>query len=497
MGGAHLVPGEDPETNRSKATNGDPPAASKSLPLRKKQSRSRSRHLESDNDPADHAARQFASGSSRNGTLTVNIPKTPDMADAAFAALQYLPTPLLVLSSAKTVVMANQAMESLLEQGTGEEGDNEPPTSQSNGLQGRSLSQLGIDLLEDGRPVWLSWSSYLDGIVAETEGENHDSAGVEHQENQQGHGRQGEASSSDKGQLHSAATVGATNREPSSARPRVRNAVVEVVLSAQQLRATSATPSRGSRSPATVQQIQAKMTITTWTMCKEQYFTLTFHGIFPSHTTTPQPTSPATQTSNQLLFSPTSASTPINGSNISSARTSPSGVAFSTSSLTPQGSQSPAEMPPSRSILERITRMKDAVLDIMELPVFAMWKDETLAYANKAGRGLAFQPVEQLFKSSSDLTSSYPVYTPDFERELDPSEYPIVQIVRKQTPFRGWKIGMKSPKTGKNLIYDVGGEPILDEKTGGAFFQPCICLIPSLILAYRVYCWNDLAEGYH
>lgn len=44
----------------------------------------------------------------------IDIPRMPVAAEIALAALQYLPTPLLVLSSLKTIVPANEAMDRLL-----------------------------------------------------------------------------------------------------------------------------------------------------------------------------------------------------------------------------------------------------------------------------------------------------------------------------------------------------------------------------------------------
>ena len=96
--------------------------------------------------------------------LFVNIPKMPSAAEAAFTALQYLPTPLLVLSSLKTVILANEAVGRLLGLDTLEEsevaaadghGDSDIPVADL--LRGQTLSQLGIDMLQDGQQVWVSW----------------------------------------------------------------------------------------------------------------------------------------------------------------------------------------------------------------------------------------------------------------------------------------------------------------------------------------------------
>jgi len=95
--------------------------------------------------------------------LFVDIPKMPTPADTAFTALQYLPTPLLVLSSSNLVILANEAMGRLL--GLDESGalqkvydDGEvQDLSVTEALWGQTLSQLGVDMLQDGEPIWVNW----------------------------------------------------------------------------------------------------------------------------------------------------------------------------------------------------------------------------------------------------------------------------------------------------------------------------------------------------
>lgn len=104
-------------------------------------------------------------------SLFVDIPTQPTMALTALTALQYLPTPLLVLSSLKTVILANEAMGRLLDLDADTELDSEDGESDGHKnyvaavLYGKSLSQIGIDLLQDDRPVWVSWEvSHLETI---------------------------------------------------------------------------------------------------------------------------------------------------------------------------------------------------------------------------------------------------------------------------------------------------------------------------------------------
>jgi PAS domain-containing protein len=82
--------------------------------------------------------------------LKVNV-AYPKVTEIAFAALQNLPIPLLVLSSLKTIVLANEAMGRLL----GLRGDATSSQQQSvmDVLKGQTLSQIGIDMLQDGVPL--------------------------------------------------------------------------------------------------------------------------------------------------------------------------------------------------------------------------------------------------------------------------------------------------------------------------------------------------------
>jgi hypothetical protein len=74
---------------------------------------------------------------------------------ASLTALQYLPVPLLVLSSMKTVVLANEAMGRLL--GIDFESAAFHDLSISEVLQGKSMGDLGIDILQNGSPILVSW----------------------------------------------------------------------------------------------------------------------------------------------------------------------------------------------------------------------------------------------------------------------------------------------------------------------------------------------------
>lgn len=94
-------------------------------------------------------------GSIRSDGSISMLPSTPSPTMAALTALQYLPIPLLVLSAQKTVVIANEAMGRLLGiefESTATEG-----LSVSEKLSGQSMNDLGIDILQNGSPILVSW----------------------------------------------------------------------------------------------------------------------------------------------------------------------------------------------------------------------------------------------------------------------------------------------------------------------------------------------------
>lgn len=74
---------------------------------------------------------------------------------ASLTALQYLPIPLLVLSSEKTVMLANEAMGRLL--GIDFESIALHDFSVSDALQDKTVGELGIDILQNGSPLMISW----------------------------------------------------------------------------------------------------------------------------------------------------------------------------------------------------------------------------------------------------------------------------------------------------------------------------------------------------
>jgi hypothetical protein len=87
-------------------------------------------------------------------SLSIQMP-SPSTTMASLTALQYLPVPLLVLSSLKTVLVANEAMGRLL--GIDFESTAFHDLSISEVLQDKSMGDLGIDILQNGSPILVPW----------------------------------------------------------------------------------------------------------------------------------------------------------------------------------------------------------------------------------------------------------------------------------------------------------------------------------------------------
>ena len=95
----------------------------------------------------------------QGAVLTAEAPLSAG--ETAFATLQYLPIPMIVLSSLKQVILVNEALKSLLATVDAEE-----DAAKSNGavaqnvgvetLLGRSLSQIGIQMVTEGDQAWTS-----------------------------------------------------------------------------------------------------------------------------------------------------------------------------------------------------------------------------------------------------------------------------------------------------------------------------------------------------
>lgn len=104
-------------------------------------------------------------GSGQSSNLHLHIPGMVSPADVAFSAMHYLPYPAIVLNGSKTVVLANEATARLLSVNDGEiEEEEEEDQQPAERYKGQTLAQLGIDMMSDLKPVWVTWDMFLDSL---------------------------------------------------------------------------------------------------------------------------------------------------------------------------------------------------------------------------------------------------------------------------------------------------------------------------------------------
>jgi PAS domain-containing protein len=109
-------------------------------------------------------ARSVSPDSIRSDSMSIHL-TTPSATTASLVALQYLPVPILVLSSEKTVVLANEAMGRLL----GIDFESIQDLSISEVLQDKTMGELGVDILQNGSPILVTWevrSTHASGVEA-------------------------------------------------------------------------------------------------------------------------------------------------------------------------------------------------------------------------------------------------------------------------------------------------------------------------------------------
>ncbi|KAL2754952.1 hypothetical protein ACRALDRAFT_1064700 [Sodiomyces alcalophilus JCM 7366] len=397
----------------------------------------------------------------------------------AFSAMQYLPVPLLVLNNLKTVVLANEAMGRMLGIVDPSPDPADHNTRALDQLRGQSLSQVGIDMLQDGCPVWITWESFLDSLVSEvgSRGQSMDAAMDD---------EPWPGDITPKVTNNTASLPTDQNRESppppqpaaaatatSAAAPGVvRDAAVEVVITKKDM-AKPGPASRGLLNQPDV-QVCAKMLVTIWEIEGQQvYFTLTF-------TSTESPPSPLANCKKHVagpnlleaagrksIFNsnpPSVSSSHESGS--PALHVSPSAVSLSSNPFPPMGPPSTAAHASTPSILQKMILMKDALLDNTRIPIVAMWKDGSVSFPNRAARSLLSD--EAALDSSVDgfqLVSAWVMWDEHFNRQLAVHELPMSILLQTQTPFTGVRVGIYD-RTGAKLLFDVTGEAILDDATG-------------------------------
>ena len=397
-----------------------------------------------------------ASHSPSQSPLRLPMP-TISPAQLAFSALQYHPIPTIIVNNLKTVVLANEAMGRLL--GIVAE-DDQDDTTTCERLRGQTLSQVGIDMLQEGRPVWITWEVFLDSVAAELCPQAAAEAQQQQTQTQTGGG-------------DATPTIGGLpdrrQRRESFARTN-QDCAVEVVISRKDL-ARSTFDSR-LKAKESEYQIFAKMLVTLWEVEDRQtYFTLTFTHTQSAATSQPpikkyiaRPS--VLEAAERKSISHSTPSSVASSRDSSSPSFHPGVVTMSSSPFPPMGPPSAASQSTTPSILQKMMLLKDALLDKTQVPILAMWKDGTVSFPNKAARKLFAKGADyDTSKEGFEMLPNWEVWTEDFSRPLDISEYPISVLLRTEQPFEGMRVGVYDENR-KKTVLDLVGEAIREPLTG-------------------------------
>jgi len=421
------------------------------------------------------------SGSARCSTMSIQMPASQFAVDMAFTALQYLPMPVLVLSADKTVVMANEAIGRLFGIDLDDIDEPQPlfnpddftkgdtgPQSATDILYGYSMGELGIDVLQNGNPIWVTWDDFLESILADAiEGTK-----TPILEDDSGNGNGQTTPKSSHPVIHNTETV--KPAIPRFDRTMIHEVVLDVVFSSVRNSKTglpvSSQESKKQASPVVQNSlIEATLIISVWWLDGQQYFTLTFTATHNAATLQKRSGSRTVTKMHRNYMSGMSSGSSSGSTGrrtyYSSHSSSPSS---SLNNWLPNGPANNASASGNSStLLSKSSKMKDALLNALPMPVYAMWKDESFGIPNKAAMKLLgggasdASSVEQ-----REFLGQYKLFTGDFTRELGIEEYPIMHLMKTQKRFTARRVGMENDFTGIRLLFDVDGEEIFDEKTG-------------------------------
>lgn len=116
----------------------------------------------------------------------------------------------------------------------------------------------------------------------------------------------------------------------------------------------------------------------------------------------------------------------------------------------------------------KTNKLKEALLNSMRIPAYAMWKDESFGIPNKAAVKLIYPWIQdgnfETDEQARDFLSRYILYDGDFTSELSLDDYPILKLMKEKTRFDGYRVGMYSVKDGSQVLFDVTGETLVDDK---------------------------------
>ncbi|KAH4611392.1 hypothetical protein HBI56_094140 [Parastagonospora nodorum] len=398
-------------------------------------------------------------------SLSIRLP-SPTTTMASITAMQYLPVPILVLSSTKTIVVANEAMGRLL--GIDFESTAFDDLSISDVLQDKSMGDLGIDILQNGSPLLVSWENFLDCVVEDAIANS-----------EQDGGGSGHTTPTAEPRAQPPARLPEEQSYPqlsstNLARTTVHDVSVEVVISplVQSPNGFLHTPDRNN---SYANAVQASCIISMWSIEDTQYFTLTFTSTVAAE---PSKTSrPSSRIVNKSNATPHLGKSRSSGSSSSSGKRSGSNSTSGSKVVTPtlQQPEFPPRGPPMRSkgdigstasIFQKATQLKDAILNSISMPAYAMWKDEGFGIPNKALMRLLPRDATYTPGDQRAFLSQFTVWTEDFQRELTIDEFPIVELCRTRQKLEKRRLGLRQPVTGTRLVFEVISEPVIHDETG-------------------------------
>ncbi|EKG09492.1 PAS domain-containing protein [Macrophomina phaseolina MS6] len=381
----------------------------------------------------------------------------------AFSTLQYLPVPLLVLSSLKTVALANEALGRLLSLDRSALNIEKPDAMQTvtDKLRGQTMSELGIGMLQDGCPISVNWEAGQDARA----NSNGDGKVLDESKQMMQTIAPKASSESSKDALTMAS-------KSNFAHTTVHDICVDVIISLEIPKISGPLPpqdgKRFKRRPED-NAIQASMTISFWDIDGIPYYTLTFTSTRPNGSTNSNHSSYAEVcTSTEIIKPQGSGSSYSSGKRSQRSSNAGSAIAFPTTyrpHFPSYGPPSSGGDPLDSSSFLKVNQMKDAILNSITMPAYAMWKDENFGIPNKALLRFLPNKGEDAPINHQEFLEQFQVYTEDFRRQLHVDEFPIVQVCRTRKPVTQKRLGILIPDTGEKKVYELTGEPIIDDRT--------------------------------
>lgn len=402
----------------------------------------------------------------------------------AFSTMQFLPVPILVLNNLKTVVLANDAMGRFLGQPSETTDSLDGGPTAMDMLRGQTLPQVGVDVLQDGRPVWVSWESLLDSMVHDQQTRRASEVPPYHVNPSDGDctpttnavpkpSSGGDTNAGLGAHAASAAAAAAADglAVPVSENP-CQNSVLDVVV-------TTKTPRRTGkpRPKKSEHQVYAKMIVTIFEIDDNQtYFILTFTSTespapqpSPLRKSVARPSMSVLEAADRrtISYSNPSSACSSHDSNSPHYRVSPGAVSISSGPFPPYGPPSRAMLSSTPTLLQKMTTIKDALLDNTQMPILALWKDGTAPVLNAAAKDIFTDPSDVEGEAHNGLVlPRWDVFDEAFSRKFEMDEIPITVLLRTGRPFTDMRVGMYNKRKGTKVIYDVMGEVIKDPATG-------------------------------